>query len=185
LEVVVPPRSINRQFAFALNEAARVLCTFADYKAEQFEITRAQWVVLARLDGSEGLKQSELAEALNLQPISVTRLVDKLCESGLIERRPDAIDRRAKRLFLAPAAQPLLEKLGELAEELMLTALAGIERESVEHMVAQLGIVKQNLRHAIQQQPAVSASLSFQRSRLLAPASCPIGPGQAQRPDAS
>jgi MarR family transcriptional regulator, transcriptional regulator for hemolysin len=143
------PRSLNREFAFMLNDVARMLRTYADHKAAQFGITRAQWVVLARLDRSEGLKQSELAEILELQPISLTRLLDKLCDAGLIERRADPGDRRAKRLFLTAEARPLLEKLGELGEDLMATALAGVERESVERMVAQLGVVKENLRQAI------------------------------------
>jgi DNA-binding MarR family transcriptional regulator len=128
-----------------------MLRTYADHRAAQFGITRAQWVVLARVDRSEGLKQSELADMLDLQPISLTRLLDKLCDSGLIERRADPADRRAKRLFLTPAAQPLLEKLGELGEDLMATALAGVEPESVERMIAQLGVVKENLRQAVQQ----------------------------------
>jgi MarR family transcriptional regulator, transcriptional regulator for hemolysin len=146
----VLPLSTNREFAFMLNDVARMLRTYADQKAAQFGITRAQWVVLARLDRSEGLKQSELAEVLDLQPISLTRLLDKLCESGLIERRADPIDRRAKRLFLTPAARPLLEKLGDLGEELMGTALSGVDRESVQHMIEKLGVVKENLRQAIQ-----------------------------------
>ncbi|MGD0026537.1 MAG: MarR family transcriptional regulator [Xanthobacteraceae bacterium] len=151
------PRSLNREFAFTLNDVARLLRTYADHKAAHFGSTRAQWVVLARVDRSEGLKQSELAEMLDLQPISLTRLLDKLCDCGLIERRADPHDRRAKRLFLTPAARPLLEKLGDLGAELMATALAGVERESVEHMVAQLGIVKENLRQAIQQRTADAA----------------------------
>ncbi len=152
------PRSLNREFAFTLNDVARMLRTYADHKAAQFGITRAQWVVLARLDRSEGLKQSELAEMLELQPISLTRLVDKLCDSGLIERRADPIDRRVKRLFLTPAAHPLLEKLGNLGEGLMATALAGVDREAVERMVAQLEIVKENLRQAIQQRSTDNAA---------------------------
>jgi MarR family transcriptional regulator, transcriptional regulator for hemolysin len=140
-----------------LNDVARMLRTFADHKAAQFGITRAQWVVLARLDRSEGLKQSELAEVLDLQPISLTRLLDKLCESGLIERRADPIDRRAKRLFLTPAARPLLEKLADLGEELMGTALSGVDRESVQHMIEKLGLVRENLRQEIQQRTAGDA----------------------------
>jgi MarR family transcriptional regulator, transcriptional regulator for hemolysin len=152
------PRSLNREFAFILNDVARMLRTYADHKAAQFGITRAQWVVLVRLDRSEGLKQSELAEVLDLQPISLTRLLDRLCECGLIERRPDPVDRRAKRLFLKPAARPLLDKLGDLGEELMATALNGVERDSIERMVAQLGIVKENLRQAIAQRTAGNAA---------------------------
>jgi MarR family transcriptional regulator, transcriptional regulator for hemolysin len=152
------PRSLNRELAFTLNDVARMLRTYADHKAAQFGITRAQWVVLVRLDRSEGLKQSELAEVLDLQPISLTRLLDKLSDSGLIERRADPVDRRAKRLFLTDAARPLLEKLGELGEDMMATALAGVERGSVEQMVAQLGVVKENLRQAIQQRGAGDAA---------------------------
>ena len=100
------------------------------------------------------MKQSKLAEMLELQPISLTRLLDRLCDRGLIERRSDPSDRRAKQLFLTPTARPLLEQLGSLDEELMRTALTAVERESVEEMVAQLAIVKKNLRQAIQQRTA-------------------------------
>jgi MarR family transcriptional regulator for hemolysin len=134
-----------------------MLRTYADQKASQFGITRAQWVVLVRLDRFEGLKQSELAEMLDLQPITLTRLLDRLCENGLIERRPDPNDRRAKRLYLTAAARPLLEQLGVLGDELMGTALVGVDREAVECMVAQLATVKENLRQAIQQKHAATA----------------------------
>jgi MarR family transcriptional regulator, transcriptional regulator for hemolysin len=152
------PRSLNREFAFTVNDVGRMLRTYANHKAGQFGITRAQWAVLARLDRFEGLKQSELAEMLDLQPITLTRLLDRLCDSGLIERRSDPNDRRAKRLFLTAAARPLLERLGDLGEEMMATALAGISRESVEQIVAQLAIMKENLREAIQQRTAANAS---------------------------
>jgi MarR family transcriptional regulator for hemolysin len=135
-----------------------MLKTYADYKAGQFGITRAQWVVLVRLDRFEGIKQSELAEMLDLQPITLTRLLDRLCDSGLIERRADPNDRRAKRLFLMPAARPMLERLGDLGDELMATALEGVQREAIEKMVAQLATVKENLRQAIQHRNAVAAS---------------------------
>lgn len=155
-------RSINREFAFLLNDVARMLRTYADYKAAQFGITRAQWTVLARLERFEGLKQSELAEMLDLQPITLTRLLDRLCANGLIERRPDPNDRRANRLYLKPAARPLLERLGGLGEELMATALAGVDRAAVERMVAKLSSVKENLRHANAQR-AVTARAGEQR----------------------
>src|ERR1700684_2484170 len=147
------PRTLNREFAFILNDVARMLRTYADQKAGQFGMTRAQWAVLVRLDRFEGLKQSELAEMLDLQPITLTRLLDKLANCGLIERRSDPNDRRAKRLFLTAAARPMLEQLGALGEDMMTTALAGVSREAVEQIVAQLAAVKENLRQAIQQRP--------------------------------
>src|SRR5580692_5480898 len=156
-QVAMLPRSLNREFAFTLNDVARMLRTYADHKASQFGITRAQWVVLVRLDRFEGLKQAELAEMLDLQPITLTRLLDRLSECGLIERRSDPNDRRAKRLFLTPAARPLLERLGELGEDMMTTTLNGVSRETVEQIVAQLATVKENLRQAIAQRSAAGA----------------------------
>src|ERR1700743_3929447 len=110
-------RSLNREFGFRLNAVARMLRTYADHKAGQFGITRAQWVVLVRLDRFEGLKQADLAEMLDLQPITLTRLLDRLCDNGLIQRRSDPNDRRAKRLFLTPAGRPLLEHIRPLGGE--------------------------------------------------------------------
>ena len=147
----MPKYPINREFGFILNDVARLLRTYADYKAAQFGITRAQWAVLVRLERSEGLNQTELADMLDLQPITLTRLLDKLSDSSLIERRPDPGDRRAKRLFLTPAARPLLKRLAELGEETMTSTLAGIDPESIEKMVSQLALVKENLRQLIQQ----------------------------------
>lgn len=146
--------SKNREFAFTLNDVARLLRTYADYRAAQFGMTRAQWAVLVRLDRAEGLNQSELAEMLDLQPITLTRLLDKLSDSGLIERQPDPDDRRAKRLFLTPAARPLLEQLSSLGEETMASTLEGVAPEEVEHMVSQLDRVRDNLRRLIQRRNA-------------------------------
>ena len=157
------PRSLNREFAFTINDVARMLRTYADYKASQFGVTRAQWAVLARLDRFEGLKQSELAEMLDLQPITLTRLLDRLCDNGLIERRADPNDRRAKRLFLTDAARPVLEQLGVLGEEVMTATLAGVPREAVEQIVAQLAVVKENLRQAIAQRNAAATGTADER----------------------
>jgi MarR family transcriptional regulator, transcriptional regulator for hemolysin len=147
----MPPLSPKREFAFLLNDVARLLRTYANHRAAQFGITRAQWAVLVRVDREEGLNQSELADTLDLQPITLTRLLDKLCDSGLIERRPDPDDRRAKRLFLMPAARPLLEQLRVLGEETMAEALSGVDRASIDQMIGELSTVKENLRRLIHQ----------------------------------
>jgi MarR family transcriptional regulator for hemolysin len=145
------PTSPNRELAFVINDVARLLRSNADQKAARFGMTRAKWAVLARLDRFEGLKQNELADMLDLQPITLTRLLDRLADNGLIERRPDPADRRAKRLYLTPAARPLLERLSGLGEELMDTALAGLDAPEVAALLANLSTIKENLRQAIQQ----------------------------------
>lgn len=144
------PARNNRELAFSINDVARLLRTYADHAAGQFGMTRAKWAVLARLDRFEGLKQAELAEMLDLQPISLTRLLDGLADNGLIERRPDPDDRRAKRLFLTPAARPLLAQLTELGEDLMETALAGLRPTDVTALLGGLTTIKENLRQAVQ-----------------------------------
>ena len=146
--------SHNRELAFAINDVARLLRTVADQKAAQHGMTRAKWAVLVRLDRFEGLKQAELAEMLDLQPISLTRLLDGLADAGLIERRADPSDRRAKRLYLTPAAKPILERLSDLGEALMRTALAGLDEASVARLLTDLSTVKDNLRQAILNKPS-------------------------------
>ncbi len=159
----------DRAARIAVGTVALMLRTYIDGTAGGIGSTRAQWTVLARLDRFEGIKQSELAEMLDLRPITLTRLLDRLCDGGLVERRADPNDRRANRLHLTPAARPLLQRLGALGEELMATALAGIDRIAVERMVAALATVKENLRHADAQR-AVAAPAHAPKSPSAQPA---------------
>ena len=152
----------HRDIAFLINDVGRLLRTYADQEVRRFGMTRAQWAVLSRLERFEGLKQAELAELLDLQPITLTRLIDRLCDSGMIERRADPNDRRAKRLFLTPAAKPLMDRLDALAEELMATVLEGIPPERTDAMLGHLGAVKENLRRALSQR--AEASLEKKKS---------------------
>jgi MarR family transcriptional regulator for hemolysin len=145
----MPQMPIKREIAFQIMDVARMLRTFADQRARQFGISRAQWGVLVRLDRSEGLKQTELAEILDLQPITLTRLLDRLAKNGLIERRADPNDRRANRLYLTPAARPLIAKLADLGPDMMETVLDGLDDESNSRLLRDLGAMKDNLRSAI------------------------------------
>ena len=99
-----------RQLAFELHDAARLLRTYSDQRARELNTTRAQWAVLSRLQRCEGDQQSELAEALDIAPITLGRLVDKLDAAGLVERRADPADRRAHRLYLTEKAAPALRR---------------------------------------------------------------------------
>jgi len=145
----MPQQPVKREFGFTIMDVARLLKTYADQRARQFGISRAQWAVLVRIGRHEGLKQTELADILDLQPISLTRLLDRLAENGLIERRADPNDRRANRLYLTPAAKPLLDQLADLGADMMETVLGGISTASIERMLKELGAVKDNLRSAI------------------------------------
>jgi len=145
----MPGSPIKREFAFTIMDVARLLKTYADQRARQFGVSRAQWAVLIRIERNEGLKQSELADMLDLQPITLTRLLDRLADNGLIERRADPNDRRANRLYLKTAARPLLDRLAELGADMLETVLDGLSSASIDRMLKELGAVKENLRTAI------------------------------------
>lgn len=149
LEAAMPPRSRNREILFLISDVGRLLRTYADHKARHHGMTRAQWAVLLQLERREGLKQSDLAENLDLQPITLTRLVDRLCDNGLIERRADPNDRRAKRLYLTAAARPLLDRISGAVEELAEEVLAGMAPAGVDAILSQLGMARENLKQAI------------------------------------
>ncbi len=146
------PRSgtIDADFLFALFEVQRLLRLYADKQAAQFGLTRTQWAVLAKVNRTEGLKQTEVAEMLEMRPITLTRLIDKLCDSGLIERRSDASDRRVNRLYLTPAARPLMAKLAALRAAIAATAFTGFTVPETHRLTGQLETIKDNLRDALQ-----------------------------------
>jgi MarR family transcriptional regulator, transcriptional regulator for hemolysin len=141
-----PPRSIRREIGFLLSDVARLLRTATDQKARLHGTTRAQWAVLLRLERHQGLSQSDLAAMLDIQPITLARLVDKLCQEGLVERRPDPTDRRINRLFLQEAAYPVLRDLQELGNALMTAVLEGLPDDAIEGMAGHLARIKDNLK---------------------------------------
>ena len=142
--------SVDMNFLFTLGEVQRLVRAYADKEAARFGITRAQWAVLAKVERTEGLKQSELAEQMEMQPITLTRLIDKLCDSDWIERRNDASDRRVKRLYLKKAGRTLLGKMSGLKSELTANALDGINPADAHRFLDQLDLIKENVRNAIQ-----------------------------------
>ena len=121
----------------------------ADKQARRYGLTRAQWAVLSRVERTEGLKQTEIAETMEMQPITLTRLIDKLCDAGLIERRTDENDRRVNRLYLTKAARPLMAKLAVLKSELTETALASLSVADTHRLVDELESIKDNVREAL------------------------------------
>jgi len=142
--------SVDMNFFFTLAELQRLTRVYADKEAARYGITRAQWAVLAKVERNEGMKQTELAEQMEMQPITLTRLIDKLCANDWIERRGDETDRRVNRLYLRKAARPLLGKLAGLRSELTATALEGINPADAHRMLAQLETIRENVRNAIQ-----------------------------------
>src|ERR1700719_3384038 len=138
----MPRGSVDMHLLFALGEVQRLVRASAAQQAARYGIPRAQGAVLAKVERAEGLKQTELAEQMEMQPITLTRLIDRLCDNGWIERRSDDSARRVNRLYLRKAARPLLAKLGGLRSELTATALEGINPADAHRLLAPLEAIK-------------------------------------------
>lgn len=128
-----------------LSDVGRMLRTEADRRARAHGMSRAQWVMLLRLDRQPGLSQKELAELLEVEPITVARLADRLEARSLLERRADPADRRVWRLHLLPAAQPVLDELEVHRHELTALLTARLDPAAVEAVTAALLRMRANL----------------------------------------
>jgi MarR family transcriptional regulator for hemolysin len=136
---------MDTNFPFELNETARALRRDFERRAAEHGVTRAQWRVLSRLKRKDGLRQVELAEQLDVEPITLCRMIDRLAEAGLVERRADEGDRRAWRIHLTRKAGPIIEDLKRIAERFVEDALAGISDEEEARMRDLLARVRANL----------------------------------------
>ena len=128
-----------------IGETAHALRRAFDRRAAVLGVTRAQWRVLVKLSRHPNLRQVELADLLDVEPITLCRIVDRLEDSGMVERRRDPADRRAWRLALTPKSEPLVEKLRALADELSREAFSGIAPAEIETMQRALAQVRANL----------------------------------------
>ena len=133
---------------FEIAETAHAMRRAFDRQAATLGVTRAQWKVLFRLSRSPGLRQVELADLLDVEPITLSRIVDRLGEAGLVDRLADPRDRRAWLLHLTPKAEPLIAKLKTLADGLFAEAIDGIDMEGLEAMRANLAAIRRNLAEA-------------------------------------
>jgi len=138
-------RDLGARLSFALHTAARLLRRNFDRRAREHELSRARWQVLWLLAREEGLKQAELAERLDVAPISLGRQLDNLEQEGLVERRRDAGDRRCFRIHLTDAAQPALTVLKSLAEQTRAEAMAGLTKSELEQLENLLSRIRLNL----------------------------------------
>ncbi|HEY4113073.1 MAG TPA: MarR family transcriptional regulator [Rhizomicrobium sp.] len=125
-------QNFDRDLLIVLHDVARLMRTRFDQRARASGMTRAQWVILARLSRQPGLSQNELAGVCEVEPITVARLVDRLEARGLVERRPDPTDRRVNRLHLLPAAEPMVEEILAYKEALRSDLVEGLSEGAIE-----------------------------------------------------
>src|SRR6202021_4097183 len=137
---------LKRQLIAQLVESSRLLRNYIDHRAKSRGSTRAQWIVLFRLRQQEGLSQVDLADVLELQPISLVRLLDRLVEHGLLERRNDPKDRRANRLFLTASGRQLVADLDTFADSIAIDVLQDISTASLQTSLETLKDIKERIK---------------------------------------
>lgn len=137
-------------FAFLLSDVTRLLRRRFDERARAIGVTRQQWRVLTTLSRHEGANQSALAEILEVEPITLCRMIDRLEEAGLVERRRDPDDRRAWRIHLTARARPLIGKLRAIADALMVEALTDIDPVDLPALERNLQSIRRNLAQSPQ-----------------------------------
>jgi len=133
-----------------------------DARARTLGVSRAQWQVMFALSRNVGINQAGLAEALDVETITVGRMVDRLEEAGFVERRADPADRRAWRLHLTDRAHPVLEELRAMGEIVMAEALAGISADEQAQLAALLTRLRANLSGRADAEPAPFLKLASQ-----------------------
>lgn len=135
----------ERAFGLLLSDVSRLMRRNAMRRLQPLGLTEAQARTLAHLARHEGINQVCLADILEVQPITLGRSVDRLVEGGLVERRPDPTDRRAVRLYLTPAATPVLDEMWDRVAGTRDEAFVGIDDATRERMIDLLLTIKTNL----------------------------------------
>ncbi|GBE43864.1 MAG TPA: MarR family transcriptional regulator [Rhizobiales bacterium] len=136
---------LTRSLGFLLGDVSRLVRKRFDGRVRALGLTRAQWRVLARLRRREGINQTELAEILEIETVTLGRHIDRLEAKGWVERRRDPGDRRAWNLFLKAKVQPVMDKLRVFSEMTRAEALTGIPEAESEHLIDLLLQIKANL----------------------------------------
>lgn len=133
-------------FGYLLNDVTLLFRKHFDRRAVKFGLTRAQWRATKMLYCREGLRQTELAELLEMEPIAVGRVIDRLQAAGFVERRPDPKDRRAWRLYVTDQARGVIADMELIAQGLRKDATIGVDVAEMEQAMGVLNRIKENLQ---------------------------------------
>ena len=139
--------NFERDLMFLLHDVARLIRIDADKRARAHGMTRAQWGILIWLERQPGLSQKELAEILEVEPITVARLIDRLEARGMVERRPDPKDRRIWRLHVCPPSYPVLREIDHQREQMRALVTGGMDEATIDTMTEALITMKMTLIH--------------------------------------
>jgi DNA-binding MarR family transcriptional regulator len=144
----------SRDIITSVVTLARMIRTEADKRARTHGMTRAQWQILMQLSRQPGMLQKELAEILEVEPITVARLVDRLEARRMVERRGDPSDRRCWRLHLTSESRPLISEINTQLDDLAVTVCRGIDRPERETICKYLHQMRDTVGTELRNAPA-------------------------------
>ncbi len=147
----------RRDIVTSIITLGRLIRTEADKRARAHGMTRAQWTILINLERQPGLLQKELAEIIEVEPITVARLVDRLEARGMVERRGDPSDRRCWRLHLTDASRPLMSEIGHQLGDLAAICLAGMDDAVIGKLQVALATMRESMADQVRRTQAVAA----------------------------
>lgn len=161
--LMIAPVPDQPDLLFLLHDIARLLRVSGDRRARAHGMTRAQWVILWQLQRQPGLSQKELADYMDVEPISIARLVDRLAARGMVERRDDPADRRIWRLHLLPPAYPVLDHMRGERDDVAHLVATGLTPQSLEIVRRSLITIKSNVLAELRTRPADSPAAPLDR----------------------
>lgn len=147
-------KSEDFSFAYLMNDVTLLMRKHFDRRAQKFGMTRAQWRATKVLHLRPGMRQNELADFLEIEPIAVGRVIDRLQSAGFVERRHDPRDRRAWRLYTTEQASAVVDDMEKIGLELRREATVGIAPEQMAQVMAVLNHIKDNLQALDQADPS-------------------------------
>ena len=150
----------GRTLGFLLHDVARLLRVDADKRARAHDMTRAQWGILIWLERQPGISQKVLSELLEVEPITVARLIDRLEARGMVERRPDPRDRRIWRLHLCAPAFPMLREIDRQRADILQILAQGVDPATLEAMTGALVTMKASLVRSAQARREAEAEVA-------------------------
>jgi len=136
---------MNETIGFLLNDSARLFRRAFNARTKDSGVTALQWRMISYLKRHEGIRQGPLAELIEVEPITLSRMVDRLVEADLVERRADPTDRRAWRLYLTPRAGDLLHTMRRTTEDLNKEATEGLTPAERDQLAVLVQRVRANL----------------------------------------
>jgi DNA-binding MarR family transcriptional regulator len=133
------------RLGFLVHDVSRLRRNVVDRVLKPLGVTRSQWWVLAFMSRQDGMSQVALADDLDLGKVALGGLIDRLESAGFVERRPDAVDRRVKRVFLTKKGSGLIKRIRESVSKAEADILIGIDKNELQAMVSALRAMKRNL----------------------------------------